>query len=237
MRARLLLAFLATYVILQVQGQEIAPRCDFDHQLLSYRCNLTIHNRAGRDDFTEIAGDHLSSMRDRDVTVLVAHEQNSKNIPSIICEQFENLRDLTFTGSRVDILTTRTFAGCQHLRNVVIFSNQLRELPENLFGFNRNLRFVNVEKNLLTKIDARSFGSSLATIDNFAASFNQIVGIDEQFFSEATRLMAFWTEGNDCVSQNFFIWSSNREQVRVQLRRCFEVFENGEFLIELLSLC
>ncbi|KAG5669550.1 hypothetical protein PVAND_017437 [Polypedilum vanderplanki] len=224
----LLLFAVLQFLNLYGQGQEIKPHCDYSHQLFNYQCNFTINNINKRDDFEDISGIHLNFMTDNDVTSVIAHEQYSALIPSIICDKFKNIRDLTFTASHVEILTSKAFQNCRNLRTLVIFSNLISDLPENLFNINRNLRFLNLEKNLLTKIDSKSFSAAINSIDNFVISFNRIEAIDEKFFDKATKLMTFWTEGNKCVSQNFFIWNSNRHQVRQQLRECFDLFERPQ---------
>ncbi|KAL7015049.1 hypothetical protein ACKWTF_016261 [Chironomus riparius] len=144
-----------------------------------YTCHLTINNPNGLDDFTEIAGFHIANRGNADVTFLSATFQNTRNIPSIICRQFPNIRELYMTASNIENIGESSFAGCDNLNQVTLVMNRINAIPDNTFRSNIHLTILNMAQNGIRVLGPNAFaGTRLTTID---LSFNEI-----NMFSSAT---------------------------------------------------
>lgn len=109
-----------------------------------YTCHLTINNPNGLDDFTEIAGFHLANRGNADVTFLSATFQNTRNIPSIICRQFPNIRELYMSASNIETIGESSFSGCANLQQVTLVMNRIGAIPDNTFRTNIHLTNLNM---------------------------------------------------------------------------------------------
>ncbi len=111
----------------------IGTSCEFDSFEGMYRCVLSIDNPQGKHRFDRIGGEHIGGLGDNSVTYVEAVFQNTKTIPSIICEQFRNVEGITFIGSQVEFVTEQTFAGCELLFSLNLANNNIRMIPPNIF--------------------------------------------------------------------------------------------------------
>lgn len=136
-----------------VQNEEIIPviqpfndssliSCAYQEPLapLAYTCHLQLNNPTGRDDFNEIAGDHADGFTNSDVITVMAMNQNSRNIPLVICNQFPNLLDLIVELSAVEVIGADAFAECVNLEFLMIGLNRIASLPDRLFRNNPDLQ-------------------------------------------------------------------------------------------------
>lgn len=149
--------FLLLSLILKVNAQQIS--CNYINRGANYpyTCQLTINNPQGSDDFENIPGQHIEGFTDADVDLVDAFGQNTLNIPSVICRQFPNLRDLYFAVNEVEIVDENSFAGCENLQAAVLLFNNINRVPANTFRNNRNLQFIYFNWNNLTELHQDSF--------------------------------------------------------------------------------
>jgi Leucine-rich repeat (LRR) protein len=117
-------------------------------------------------------------MDDENVVSVYATNQNTRKIPTILCETFENLATLYFTSSRVRIIDEMTFANCRNLQSLIMNSNQLTAIPDDTFQSNINLEIVQIMWNDLKEISPRAFsGSSIRQLDLTNNKLNSIDSI------------------------------------------------------------
>jgi Leucine-rich repeat (LRR) protein len=133
--------------------------CTFHDDSL-YTCELSIHNPDGFDLFETIQGEHLENKTDSDVSAVIMSGQNSQNIPVIICEKFRNIEDFHSYFSQVEILTEKSFANCEKLRQLFISDNFIRIIPDNVFLNNQNLEIALLDYNQIRKIENFAFNGS-----------------------------------------------------------------------------
>lgn len=93
-------------------GTSISCSYEFDLSQ-NYKCNLGIKNPKEFDFFIEIDGNHLNDQNNEDVKIVSAFGQNTPNIPSIICEMFENLEYLWMVDSMIAGLKGESFKNCR----------------------------------------------------------------------------------------------------------------------------
>jgi Leucine-rich repeat (LRR) protein len=146
-----------------------------------YACRLTISNPIGRDAFTVVPGEHLPGRTNADVTEIDFMNQNTRNIPAIICEQFSNIRLFIAWGSNIDLITPRSFAGCGRMEELVLFENNINNIPPNTFANNPLLTYLELGGNRISTLHPQSFeGSSIELLD---LAFNQISVFDPTWYS------------------------------------------------------
>lgn len=145
------------FLISQVKSQEIS--CNYINRggVYPYTCQLTINNPEGSNDFTSIPGNHVEGFTDADVLLVDSFGQNSRNIPSVICQQFPNLRDLYFAVNNVEVIDETSFADCENLVSTILLFNSIRRVPANTFRNNRNLEFIYLNWNGLEELNQDSF--------------------------------------------------------------------------------
>lgn len=68
-----------------------AVSCNYVQRGADYICELTIVNPLGA-EFESIGGSHLADMNDADVFVVEINDQNTLNLPSVVCTQFPGIR-------------------------------------------------------------------------------------------------------------------------------------------------
>ncbi|KAG5666389.1 hypothetical protein PVAND_014418 [Polypedilum vanderplanki] len=151
--------------------------CNYNMQGDQYSCTLSTHNPNGFNDFTEIEGDHLPDRANADVVSVTALYQNTRIIPSILCQSFPNLRSMLFMMSNLEDLMEESFTNCANLEILYFHNNRINGIPDFTFRSNANLRQIDVGMNWIENLNENSFtGSRLINIDidaNRLTSFNQ----------------------------------------------------------------
>jgi len=107
-----------------------------------YTCDLTLVNPVGLDNFDRIQGEHLAGRNDSDVVLVTAYNQNSRLVPSVICRQFPNLRDLYLSSSNIININEAAFVDCRNLEHLMLSFNEISEVPDNTFRNNERLDFI-----------------------------------------------------------------------------------------------
>jgi Leucine-rich repeat (LRR) protein len=154
--------------------------CEYNESPTEYLCTLSSQNPRGLDEFTEISGNHLPNRNNGDVSVVFARNQNMRNIPSVLCRQFENVIDIMIIESNVRDLTVDTFAECRNLEYLVIEENFIRMVPHNMLLNNRNLHYLSLAGNLIANIENSAFVGT--TINFLDVGFNRLTTFDTGAF-------------------------------------------------------
>ena len=137
------------FLLISFQAVLIAPQavtisCNYRQAAPSYpyTCDLTLVNPGGLDNFDSVQGEHLADRNDSDVVLVSAYNQNSRIIPSVICRQFPNLRDLNIASSNIVNINEAAFADCTNLQSIMLSFNEISEIPDNTFRNNERLHFI-----------------------------------------------------------------------------------------------
>lgn len=179
----LILIYLVNYNV--SNGQEL--RCVYAlRTYYGYTCDLIIQNPYGLNNFTKINGTHMSQMGNADVLALhgLNSFSNTTNIPSIICETFTNIKDVSLEQMGIITIDENSFKNCiyltrlylpenkittinansfnrnTHLQDCYLYHNQLTTVPENLFVNSQNLRVVWLNNNKIIDLPKKIFSSS-----------------------------------------------------------------------------
>lgn len=125
--------FLLLCLVTNIKAQSLS--CNYINRggTYPYTCQLTINNPEGFDGFTTIPGTHVEGFTDADVLLVDAFGQNTLNVPSILCNQFTNVRDLYLAVNEIQIIDESAFAGCANVQAVILLFNSISRVPTNTF--------------------------------------------------------------------------------------------------------
>lgn len=188
--------------------------------------------------------------------------QNTHNIPSIICRQFSNLHELRIVSSSLRVLTDNSLINCQNLIRFQSTRNPVHTITENFFTYNPRLMKVIIEDGQIEELPGRIFqnnpqltditfsGNFLQQLPNgifdrlrflrsLAVSNNNLSTIDTQTFGySALSLVSLRAENNRILSidRNWFNQSRNLQFLHLRNNICvnqtFEWIGNDRFAVE-----
>jgi Leucine-rich repeat (LRR) protein len=150
---------------------------------VDYACRMTIQNVQGRNDFNEIDGNHLPNQTNFNVRVLESNRGDSRNIPSVICKQFPNLRRIYISTSFIQIVNEESFEDCLDLQHISLPGNEIIQIPDFTFANNQNLRVVEFFNNHINFIGANAFGSGALT--DFDVGLNRLREFNPQWLANS----------------------------------------------------
>ncbi|CAG9811907.1 unnamed protein product [Chironomus riparius] len=161
-----------------------------------YSCLMDTFNPLGRNNFQQVDGEHLAGSSDNDVEVIEIRNQNTRIIPSIICNQYRNLRVLTIFNSHLDLLSERNLNECRHLTSLMIYQNDLRELPNYALLNNDAIVHLELGFNRINRIGDFAFtGTAVESLD--------LAGNDLMMFNP------FWFEPINSTLQHLDLLNAN----------------------------
>jgi len=148
--------------------------CHYSRNALQeYQCTMLINNVAGHNQFTEIPGEHEANANDNDVLAVQTIYQTTRNIPSIICDQFRNLIEIFIEDSQIESITV---ANCPNLQILILAYNQITSIEAGTFANNPRLQYIDIHSNRIVTIADDAFaGSVLSTVNlglNPLSTFN-----------------------------------------------------------------
>jgi Leucine-rich repeat (LRR) protein len=149
-------------------------------EFFPYTCELTIVNPQGDDDFESIAGDHVQGNTDTDVLRIEAFSQHTLNLPSIICDTFTSLEEMTITGSRLEVLTSRSFENCRDLVYLDLEHNNISALI-NVFSTNTRLEVLNLNDNHIAVFSVITFAHTRLWFIN--VEHNELLFFNAEWFN------------------------------------------------------
>lgn len=120
---------------------------------------MSITNLGGR-ELEVIQGAHNEDRNDDDVFRVEIMEQETLNVPSIICTQFRNLRELLIEESDVEVVTAEALSNCRNLELFAAVVNKIQTLPDRLFGNSPNLQIANFYWNEISEISETAFAGT-----------------------------------------------------------------------------
>lgn len=156
--------------------------CTYDRMITGriYWCQLTAVNPAGLDNFERVGGNHLPGGNDDAVMYISAQNQNTRVIPSVICQQFQSLQILDMINNQLDEITDQTFRGCAFLTELMILRNNIRRIPNRAFSSARNLHTLFLDANRIEFIERAAFeGTRIELLD---LTMNEIHRFEREVF-------------------------------------------------------
>lgn len=134
--------------------------CSFSNTFHGYTCSLLIVNPDGLNNFDTVIGMHVPPLTDDDVqAVLIRPGSNSTNIPSILCQQYRNLRHIAISSIGIQRIDDFSFENCPSLTFLDLFNNQITTVHENAFLRNTQLQTLYLYNNPITTLPENLFQS------------------------------------------------------------------------------
>lgn len=203
--------------------------CQYFFSFDTYRCELTIYNPLGLDDFTEIGGIHLEGFSNANVTYIYRTAGFSPNVPSIVCNSFPNLLRVMFYNTGLSAITDSTFAECTQIVELDLYmnrintisanafanlpdlaylyleSNELWTLPENLFANQQSLVLLDLNSNPLENIPTNFF-RPLESLHTVYLGYANLAAVDPQWFTSNPLMDFLYLAGNRiALTANSFV--------------------------------
>ncbi|XP_070497788.1 chaoptin-like [Chironomus tepperi] len=133
--------------------------CHYSRNALQeYQCMMLINNIAGHNQFTEIPGEHEANANDNDVLAVQTIYQRTRNIPSIICDQFTNLIEIFIEDSEIEWITV---SNCPNLQILTLAYNRISSIEAGTFANNPRLQFIDLHSNRIATIADDAFAGTV----------------------------------------------------------------------------
>ena len=164
-------------------GQEL--NCSYgDGASWGYTCDLKIINPNGFNNFTLINGTHLEGMRNEDVWwINRVFGSNSSNIPSIICETFNNAVRIDLSSVGIQSVAENSFRNCKNLQHLYLYSNQIAIWPVNIFQKQQKLVELSIHSNNISDLPENIF-DPLQNLDDLVLAINPIKNLRNEWFEK-----------------------------------------------------
>lgn len=121
------------------------------------------------------------------VTEIIFSNSSTASIPRNLFENFQNTRVLNASSVGVEKINAMDFEHARKLERIILDHNSIREIPGNVLMNSVVLTFVDLSHNAISKIDAMAFQGT-AQLRFMNLSFNQLTRLNEQMFSNLTKL-------------------------------------------------
>lgn len=176
--------------------EEVFIRCQFTG---SYTCNLYINNPDGI-EFDEIEGNHTGVNTNDNVRLVQGLYQNSRNVPSILCESFPNLVEIFLEISNVEVLTTASFFACENIQMLFLGLNAIASIPDGVFATNRNLHTLMLMQNAIQEISINAFnGSQISVLE---LDHNQLMEIRQEWVESIHGTLEVFTISSNNITES-----------------------------------
>lgn len=233
-KLNLVLLFLVK--IIQIKGQNEELNCVYSQSYYVYSCDLTIQNPNGLNNFQDISGTHINGKSDNDVQYIIFnYDKSSSNIPSIICEKFQNIQYFDIygateindyslnsciklkslnVGGNIKKINKNAFIENVQLETLSISGFQLTTLPVYVFPKSGNiLKILRINNSKINALKPEWF-KTLTNLENLSLDFNEIEEIPFGIFVPLRQLVSFSMTDNKLYvisSKSFFNVSQLRE--------------------------
>lgn len=170
-----------------------------------------------------ILGEHISSLSNSDVTVVISRNSTLRVFPSLLINQFENLEYLSLENAKITTFPSR-ITNCNQLETVIIDRSEINEIPggifercqrlssltikasgtmtilENAFTGLSALKRLELEDNALTTIFNENTLIPLPNLSVINLSNNKMNEIHPLLFESSANLEYVWINGNNLSS-------------------------------------
>jgi len=180
-----LVVFLLSALASGISGS-VTGNCDYSIMHEEYTCTFSVHIFSNEDDVTAIEGTHLPGYTDNDVVRL---------------QKASTLMLLPY-------MPTILFSGCSSLQTIDLGSNELTQVPANVF-VNSQLRQLYLDNNQISDIAVGAF-SNLINLQELFLGSNQLTALNADLFKELSNLSVLYVFNNLIVELPEDIFKENQ---------------------------
>lgn len=190
----------------QLQEAQSAT-CSFEnHQSANYICRIVFQNIDSENDM-QIDGVHADSLNNSHVTFLAQRLSTFQVFPSLIIDQFVNLRLLSLGLTEMRLFNS-PITNCENLEQVSISGNYISSIPAGIFRNCRNLRLLHISQNNINRIDVNAF-IGLSNLQSLALGGNRLNNVNFQWFLPLPVLTSLSLFENQIKTWNSSILANN----------------------------
>jgi len=199
------------WLINQVEGQ--TAKCDYSYKYHSitgykitnasyYKCNLDTRQANYDEKLTTIDGQHETEHTDADVKWIQNYLDNKlKKISSFFCQKFPNLKVIYLSDAKLKSIDEDSLINCKNLEHLLLFGNQIRELPKTLLLRNSMVTLLRVDDNQLTTLPENFFVNQ-KELEILDLTKNQISFLQSNIFRPLVKLEVLYLSNNKLQSLN-----------------------------------
>lgn len=210
--SKLLLIFL--FIATVIKASFAVATCNFtefkSRKTAGYSCRLTA------DTLTDITGDHVAGKFDSDLQFLLSVNQTIPVITPIFCNQFPNLERIDIFKSKVEVIDQDSFRNCKNLERLLLSTNNLQEIPENLLTENTKIEMIRFNKNQLTTLPEDSF-ATLKELKLLYLYDNKIKFLPKNIFKFNILLRSLHLSGNQLTTFDSTLFQNLRNLERLSM--------------------
>lgn len=169
-----------------------------------YTCLLPFVTFLKDDDLFDITGIHHDNKSDKDVSGLRFDSSQLFKVPRLIIDQFPNLDFLDIQNTEMKLFDEQTFEICGHLKYLDASANKIRSITGEALSQCKELRSLNLDDNLITKIEpCNNFLSNLPNLTSLFMRLNLCINdlflsndlhanVSNIAFEKLFRCFSFW---------------------------------------------
>lgn len=188
--------------------------CTFERLVTNYVCRIEFQTIDSENDM-QVGGVHLEGHSNVNVTWLAARWSTVQVFPSLIINQFVNLRTVSLGGTNMRLFNS-PITNCAHLESLWINANLLNSIPEGMFRNCVNLHDLAMSNNNITRVHDNAF-VGLTNLEFLYLSGNQITEASLEWFRPLPSLRVVALSGNQLTSWNRNILANNPKIMSLEL--------------------
>ena len=174
-------------------GQSLS--CTYSGSSSTYSCSLSIQNPNGFNNFTSIGGTHLTGMTDNDVKYITRSSGSTTNFPSIICDTFQSLLEISFGSYGIQMIDENAFKSCKKVKSLSLSSNRISKIDENAFVENTELDYLTFNVNQLSEVPENLFKNQYK-LNELRLCTVPLPDMPKNIFNSLQNLTILHLEGN-----------------------------------------
>ncbi|KAL7014091.1 hypothetical protein ACKWTF_015737 [Chironomus riparius] len=178
-----------------------------------YKCELDTRKADYDEKLTVIDGQHETGHSDANVKFIENYLNNRiKTFSSIFCKKFPNLEIIKINDAAIEAIDDDSLINCKNLDSLIIFSNIIREIPENLLIKNSKLTYIRIDSNQLTTLHKNIFQNQKELKEAWLND-NQLNFLPCNIFRSLVKLESLQLFNNELQSINP-AWFSNLQSLK-----------------------
>jgi hypothetical protein len=194
-----------------------------------YACNAENLTTTLNDRYvTEISGNHLPGMNNKDVRFLSIFHQNCHFIPKDIDKFFPNLEDLTIRKSNVQFLMTGDLDGLNKLKTFDVASNPIDHIGQDFFSGHSSITSISFESCHIKKVDFGAF-NDLKNLSSMNFEYNECIDMTKDFNKRNPADYFFNQVYERCHGRGNTIKTINFKECRINQHQSTTIIENIDY--------
>jgi hypothetical protein len=162
-----------------------------------YKCELTIDNPTGLDNFTEITGNHIDPYDESFVEeIQAASGSKSTNIPEIICNTFDSVKTISLASIGLETIGENSLKKCTRIKKIFLIGNEIKTVNGLAFSGKPLLDTLDLSRNKISDLPDETF-SLVKSLKKLDLSGNEIV--NPKWFGNLGKIQELYLNNNKII--------------------------------------